>query len=116
MLTYSGRKLGRKPGHRMALLKNLATSLLQHERIQTTVPKAKELCRYTEKIITIAKREGVNAQRGVAAHIGQAPVRKKLFDVLVPRYQSRNGGYTQIIRSGVRQGDAAEMAVVRLLP
>lgn len=116
MKTFSGRKLGAKPGHRMSLLKNLATSLLQHERIQTTVPKAKEVCRYAEKIITIAKAQGVNAQRGVAAHIGQAQVRKKLFDVLVPRYQSRNGGYTQIIRSGSRQGDAAPMAVVRLLP
>ncbi len=117
MKTFAGRKLGRPTDHRLALLKNLTTSLLQHEKIETTVPKAKELCRYAEKIITIAKKnEIVTAQRGVARYVTQAQVRKKLFQVLVPRYQSRNGGYTQVIRSGFRSGDSAPMAIVRLLP
>lgn len=116
MRTFAGRKLGRPTGHRHALLRNLATSLFQHEKIQTTLPKAKELSRYAEQIITMAKREGFNAHRGVVKHVQQEQVRKKIFEVLVPRYQTRNGGYTQIIRSGQRVGDAAPMAVVRLLP
>jgi large subunit ribosomal protein L17 len=116
MRTFSGRKLGRPTGHRKALLRNLATSLFQYEKIQTTLPKAKELCRYAEQIITLAKREGFNAHRDVVKHVQQDQVRKKIFEVLVPRYQTRSGGYTQIIRAGQRTGDSAPMAVVRLLP
>lgn len=116
MKTFAGRKLGRPSGARKALLRSLAHSLLLHEKIQTTLPKAKEVSRYTEKIITSAKKEGVWAQRDVAKKIYQDDVQKKLFEVLLPRYQSRNGGYTQIVRVGQRTGDAAEMAVIRLLP
>ena len=115
MKTFAGRKLSRKPGHRECLLRNLTVALLQYEKIQTTLPKAKELSRYAEKVITMAKQEGLTAQRQVARFIQQKEVRKKLFEVLVPRYQSRDGGYTQIMRSGQRTGDAAPMAVIRLL-
>lgn len=116
MKTFAGRKLSRKPGHRECLLRNLTTALLQNEKIQTTFPKAKELSRYAEKVISMAKQEGLTAQRQVAKFVHQREIRKKLFEVLVPRYQSRNGGYTQVIRSGQRTGDAAHMAVVRLIP
>jgi len=115
MKTFAGRKLGRPTGHRMALLRNLAVSLLQNEKLETTLPKAKELSRFADKIITMAKREGLNSHRSVARFIKPDNVRKKVFDVLVPRYQSRHGGYTQIIKSGRRMGDAAEMAVIRLM-
>ena len=116
MKTFAGRKLGRKPGHRTALLRNLTESLLQTEKIQTTLPKAKELSRFAEQIITLAKGQDLHAQRQVARHIHQDQIRKKLFEVLVPRYQERHGGYVQIIKNGQRVGDAAPMAVVRLLP
>ena len=95
----------------------MATSLFKHERIKTTVPRAKELSRYAEKIITVAKgKMAVNAQRSAAEHVTTKDVQKKLFEVLVPRYSARNGGYTQIIRAGNRTGDAAPMALVRLVP
>jgi large subunit ribosomal protein L17 len=116
MKTFAGRKLTRTSGHRECLLRNLTSALLQHEKIQTTFPKAKELSRYAEKIISMAKKEGLSAQRQVAKFVHEREIRKKLFDVLVPRYQSRDGGYTQIMRSGQRTGDAAQMAVIRLLP
>lgn len=116
MKTFAGRKLGRKSGARRALLRSLTTSLLQYERIQTTVPKAKELVRMVERVISLAKQEGVNAHRDVAKFIQQKEIQKKVFDVLVPRYQAKQGGYTQIVRNGYRQGDAAPVAVVRLLP
>ena len=117
MKTYAGRKLGRPSASRAMLLRNLATSLLKHERIVTTVPRAKEVSRYAEKIITAAKGDmAVNAQRIAAEHVTAKDVQKKLFDVLVPRYSARSGGYTQIIRAGNRTGDAAPMALVRLVP
>lgn len=93
----------------------MAESLFLHEKIQTTFPKAQDVARFAEGIITSAKEGGLNAQRKVARSVHQKEIQKKLFDVLVPRYQSRNGGYTQIIRNGYRQGDAAAMAVLRLL-
>ena len=117
MKTFAGRKLGRPTGSRAMLLRNLATSLLKHERVLTTVPRAKEVSRYTEKIITVAKgKVPVTAQRSAAQHVTAKDVQKKLFDVLVPRYSARAGGYTQIIRAGNRTGDAAPMALVRLVP
>ena len=83
----------------------------------TTLPRAKEVSRYAEKIITQAKgSEEITARRGTARHVLTGEVQKKLFDVLVPRYSARNGGYTQIIRTGFRAGDAAPMALVRLVP
>jgi large subunit ribosomal protein L17 len=117
MKTFAGRKLGRPTASRMMMLRNLATSLFQHERIMTTVPRAKEVSRYADKIITVAKGSAlVTAQRGVAAEVLTKDVQKKLFEVLVPRYQARNGGYTKVIRAGFRTGDAAPMALVRLVP
>ena len=111
------RKLGRITPHRTALLRNLATSLFDKERIRTTLMKAKELRPYAEKIITLAKREEntLHARRLVARDIQSAPVVKKLFDTLGARYATRPGGYTRILRLGPRKGDGAEMAIVELL-
>jgi large subunit ribosomal protein L17 len=115
MRTLGGRKLGRKSGARLALLRSLSTSLLLHEKVETTVPKAKELIRFAEKIISAAKRQSLHGQKMVASQIQDLTVRRKIFEVLVPRYESRAGGYTKLIRSGFRQGDAAPMAVVKLI-
>jgi large subunit ribosomal protein L17 len=111
------RKLGRITPHRTALLRNLATSLFDKERIRTTLMKAKELRPYAEKLITLAKREEntLHARRLVARDIQSAPVVKKLFDTLGTRYATRAGGYTRILRLGPRKGDGAEMAIVELL-
>jgi large subunit ribosomal protein L17 len=109
------RKLSRTGSHRKALLRNLATSLFLHEKIQTTLPKAKELASYSEKLITIARPSDLNAQRALAREIKDENIRKKIIEVLVPRYQSRKGGYTQIFKLGVRKGDNAEMAMVKLV-
>ena len=111
------RKLGRITPHRTALLRNLATSLFDKERIRTTLMKAKELRPYAEKLITLAKREEnvLHARRLVARDIQSAPVVKKLFDTLGARYATRSGGYTRILRLGPRKGDGAEMAIVELL-
>lgn len=116
MKTHAGRKLSRTTGHRFALLRNMSSSLLQHEKVTTTVPKAKEVARFAEKLITIAKRNDMNAKRRVAQDIHQKLVYKKLFDVIAPRYQTRAGGYTQLIRLGPRLSDGAEMGILRLVP
>jgi large subunit ribosomal protein L17 len=111
------RKLGRVTPHRMALLRNLASSLFDKERIRTTLMKAKELRPYAEKLITLAKREEnrLHARRLVSRDIHDAGVVKKLFDTLGARYATRPGGYTRILRLGTRKGDGAEMAIVELL-
>ena len=117
------RKLGRTTEHRIALLRNQAEALLRHERIRTTVPKAKELRMFVERIITTAKvglADGANtktlhARRLVARDIQNGEVVKKLFTVLAPRFASRPGGYTRLLRIGFRRGDAAEMAQVELV-
>jgi large subunit ribosomal protein L17 len=111
------RKLGRKTAHRIATLRTLASALFEHERIQTTLMKAKELRPYAEKLITLAKRdEGkLHARRQVSADIRDGEVVKKLFDTLGQRFSSRPGGYTRILRLGPRKGDGAEMAIVELL-
>ncbi len=114
-LTGAGRKLGAKRGRRVGLLRNLATSLFLHEKIQTTVAKARETSRFANKLITVAKRGDLNAQKRVAQDIHNAEVRKKLFDVLAPRYATRQGGCTQMFRLSNRQGDNAEMALLRLV-
>ena len=116
----AGRKLGRTSGPRMALLRSLATSLLREERIETTLPKAKEVRPFAEKLITLAKREGtpeerVHARRLAARDIRDPRVVKKLFDVIGSRFQSRNGGYTRIVRIGHRAGDNAETALIELV-
>ncbi|MGA2090713.1 MAG: 50S ribosomal protein L17 [Endomicrobiales bacterium] len=112
---HNGSKLGRTGSHKLALLRNLATSLFLHEKIETTQSKAKELVRYAEKIITTARPADLNARRAVKGEIHDEIVYKKMFEVLVPRYQSRNGGYTQIFKLGTRVGDRAEMALVKLI-
>ena len=117
MKTFAGRKLGRPSGARALLLRNLATSLFQHEKIMTTLPRAKEVSRFAEKIITRAKGgEKVTAEREVSKVVFTRLAQKKLLDVLVPRYSARSGGYTQILRTGFRSGDSAPMALVRLVP
>jgi len=118
------RKLGRVTEHRLALLRNQATALIRHERIQTTVPKAKELRPFVERLITIAKRglaageghiKALNARRLVLTDIQDRAVVGKLFDEIAPRYETRPGGYTRILRVGFRRGDAADVAQVELV-
>lgn len=111
----SGRKLGRKTGHRNALLRNLAAALVKHEQITTTLPKAKELRPYVEKLITLAKRGGLSNRRLAMARLGDEAQLKKLFDVLAERYSDREGGYTRVLRAGVRAGDAVQMAIIELV-
>jgi len=118
------RKLGRDTAHRTALLRNQAEALLRHERIETTVPKAKELRPYVERLITIAKRgvkandpkgASLSARRLVMRDVLNETVVTKLFDVLAPRFMERAGGYTRVLKLGHRRGDAAEMAQIELL-
>ena len=109
------RKLGRKTGHRNALFRNQAAALVKHEQILTTLPKAKELRPYIEKLITLAKRGGLSNRRLAAARLGDETQLKKLFDVLAERYSDREGGYTRIIKAGIRGSDAAPMAVIELV-
>src|ERR1700681_3554141 len=98
MQTFAGRKLGRPTGHRMAMLRNMASQLLHHEKIETTVPKAREVARFAEKLITAPRGGGLTALRRVAQDLHDKTVQGKLFEVLVPRYKARKGGYTQLIR------------------
>jgi len=109
------RKLSRTGAHRRALLRNLATALFQHEKVQTTLPKAKELASYSERLITLARANDMNARRALGREITDAQVQKKVFDILVPRYKDRSGGYTQIFRLGTRLGDRAEEAIIKLI-
>jgi large subunit ribosomal protein L17 len=111
----SGRKLGRKTGHRHALLRNLAAALIKHEQITTTLPKAKELRPYVEKLITLAKRGGLSNRRLAMSRLGDEAQLSKLFEVLAERYADREGGYTRVLRAGVRAGDAVQMAVIELV-
>jgi large subunit ribosomal protein L17 len=111
------RKLGRTTSHRIALLRNLTAALIERERIRTTLMKAKELRRFAERIITIAKREGdrIHARRLVLRDIHDPKLTKKLFETIAPRFSGRPGGYTRILRLGPRVGDGAEMAVLELI-
>lgn len=111
----SGRKLQRKSGHRAALLRNLATALVKHEQILTTTPKAKELRPYVEKLITLAKRGGLSNRRLAMSRLGDETQLKKLFDVLAERYSDRDGGYTRVIKAGIRGSDAAPVAIIELV-
>ncbi|MDE2761730.1 MAG: 50S ribosomal protein L17 [Gemmatimonadota bacterium] len=110
-----GRSLSRSPSHRRALLRNMATSLLRHERITTTTARAKELRPYVERLITLAKRGDLHARRLVARRIADREVLGKLFDDIGPRYAERPGGYTRILKLGNRRGDAADMALIELV-
>ena len=109
------RKLGRTSSHRRAMLRNMVTSLLRHERIRTTTPKAKVARRYAERMITFGKRGTLHARRQAARFINDETVLKKLFDEIAPSFQERAGGYTRIVRTGVRRGDAADVAILELV-
>ncbi|MCJ7603992.1 MAG: 50S ribosomal protein L17 [Desulfobulbaceae bacterium] len=111
----SGRRLGRTTPHRKAMVRNMVTSLLEHERIVTTTPKAKEVRKIADKMITLAKRGDLHARRQALAFIRDSNVVAKLFDKLRAEYQDRQGGYTRIIQTGNRNGDAAPMAILELV-
>jgi large subunit ribosomal protein L17 len=111
----TGRKLNRNTSHRIAMLRNMATSLFQHERIKTTVQKAKELRPFAEKLITLAKKETLHARRQVLRHIHDNEIVQKLFTDIGIRYATRPGGYTRIVRVDFRRGDNAEMAIIELV-
>ena len=109
------RKLSRTPEHRKALFANMACSLIEHEQIKTTLPKAKELKPYFEKLITLAKKGDLPARRRAIATIRQEEAVKKLFDTLGPRYKGRQGGYARVLKAGFRYGDMAPMAIIELV-
>jgi large subunit ribosomal protein L17 len=108
-------KLGKTPSHRRAMLRNMVTSLLRHERIATTAPKAKEAKRWAERMITLGKRGDLHARRQAATFVNDETVLKKLFDEIAPAFKERQGGYTRIMRTGVRKGDVAEMTILELV-
>lgn len=110
-----GRRFSRDPGHRQAMFQNLAASLIRHEQIVTTLPKAKDLKRVVEKFITLAKRGDLNSRRIAIARIRDEIAVKKLFDVIGPRYKGRDGGYTRVLKAGFRFGDSAPRAVIELV-
>ncbi len=109
------RKLGRTSEHRLAVLRNLATSLFEKERITTTVAKAKELKRFAEKAVTLAKDGTLHSRRLALKYVWKKETLKKLFDEIGPRFEGRNGGYVRIVRLGERKGDGAPMAMVELV-
>ncbi len=111
----AGKKLGRKTAHRIMMFRNLVTSLLDKERIRTTLPRARAVRPIAERIITLGKRESLHARRQALAFVKDSAVVSKLFSTIAPRYAQRNGGYTRIIRLGFRDGDGAQMAYLELL-
>ena len=110
-----GRKLQRTSAHRTALFRNMSASLIKHEQITTTVAKAKELRPYIEKLITLAKRGGLANRRLAMSRLMDDTQLVKLFDVLATRYKDRNGGYTRVIKAGIRASDAAPIAVIEFV-
>jgi len=111
----TGRQFGRNSSHRRALFRNLVTSLLEHGKVETTVAKAKEIRGIADKMITLGKKGDLHAKRLAFAYIQSRDVVAKLFDTLAPRSANRNGGYTRIIKTRVRYGDSAEMALIELV-
>ena len=109
------RRLNRTASHRRALFANMAAALIKHEQIVTTLPKAKELKRVADKLITLAKRGNLHSRRLAVARVRDEAMVKKLFDVLGPRYEDRSGGYTRVLKAGYRYGDSAPMAVIELV-
>jgi large subunit ribosomal protein L17 len=110
----AGRKLNRSSAHRRALFRNLVTSLLQHEHLQTTDAKAKELRRWADRMITLGKRGTLHARRQALAFVRSRSVVAKLFDDIAPRFSTRPGGYTRITKLGIRRGDAAPVSLIEL--
>lgn len=111
----SGYKLGRKPAHRRATLRNLVTNLVEKERIQTTLLRAKAARPIAERMITLGKRDSLHARRQAAAFLMTSGATKKLFSDLAPRFSGRSGGYTRIVRTGWRIGDGAELAILEFI-
>lgn len=111
----NGRKLNRTSSHRKALFSNLVCSLIEHEQITTTLPKAKDLRSFADKMITIAKKNTLAARRQAIAFLRSEEAVKKLFDVLGKRYEKRNGGYTRVLKAGFRYGDCAPMGIIELV-
>ncbi|BCS53084.1 50S ribosomal protein L17 [Geobacter sp. SVR] len=111
----AGRRLGRKTSHREAMFRNMVTSLLSHEKITTTDAKAKEIRSVAEKMITLGKRGDLHAMRLAASYIREKSVVTKLFSTIAPRYKERSGGYTRIIKLGIRQGDTAPVSMIELV-
>ena len=109
------RKLGRTTAHRKAMLRGMVTYLLEHGQVETTLARAKEVRSVAEKMITLGKKNTLASRRMALAYITKEDVTKKLFDQIAPKYADRNGGYTTIYRLGPRRGDAAEMAIVKLV-
>jgi len=110
-----GRKLSRNTSHRRALLRNLVTSLLEHGRVMTTLPKAKEVRPLAEKMITLGKRDNLAARRMVHSYLLKDATAKMVFDTIAPKFADRKGGYSRIIRLGNRKGDGADIAIIELL-
>jgi large subunit ribosomal protein L17 len=109
------RKFNRRSDHRRAMLANLAASLIKHEQIVTTLPKAKDLRPIVEKLVTLGKRGDLHARRQAIAQMRDIPMVKKLFEVIGPRYKERNGGYTRVLKAGFRYGDSAPVAVIEFV-
>ncbi|HSR76660.1 MAG TPA: 50S ribosomal protein L17 [Xanthobacteraceae bacterium] len=109
------RKLNRTAEHRRAMFANMAAALIKHEQITTTLPKAKDLRPIVEKLVTLGKQGGLHARRQAIAEIRDVAMVKKLFDVIGPRYQGRNGGYTRVLKAGYRYGDSAPVAVIEFV-
>ena len=112
---FAGRRFSRSQSHRKAMFANLAVSLIEHEQILTTLPKAKDLRPIVEKLVTLGKRGDLHARRQVIAQIGNEGVVKRLFDTIAPRYAQRNGGYLRIMKAGFRHGDNAPLAVIEFV-
>ena len=109
------RKLGRTTSHRLAMFRNMSASLIKHEQITTTLPKAREIRPYMEKLITLAKHGGLSNRRLAHARLGDDAQLVKLFDTLAARYADRQGGYVRIVKAGIRRSDATPMAIVELV-
>ena len=112
---YAHRRFNRRSDQRKAMFQHLASALIKHEQIVTTLPKAKDLRPVVEKLVTLAKKGGLHARRQAAAELRDPPMVKKLFDVLGPRYASRNGGYLRIMKAGFRHGDNAPVGVIEFI-
>jgi large subunit ribosomal protein L17 len=112
---FAGRRLGRSVSHRKAMFSNLAASLIEHEQIVTTLPKAKDLRPIVEKLVTLGKRGDLHARRQAISEIGSEPAVKRLFETIAPRYADRHGGYLRIMKAGFRHGDNAAMAVIEFV-
>lgn len=110
-----GRKLNRTSSHRLAMFANMAASLIEHEQIVTTLPKAKELRSFADKLITLGKNGSLHARRQAASRLRNEEMVKKLFDTLAERYKDRNGGYTRVLKAGYRYGDNAPLAVIEFV-